>query len=518
MAPAKVEGRDVIVLSLPEPAWVDVEAAHATLQRARSAEAAADRLASAQEAATLVAPGLLPGLEAPWLTDERNALDHLRIEALQLGAEAARTIEPPLAETLARAAIAAAPFRESAWVALIAALQARGNVAEALQAYDEVRRLLREELGAVPGPELLALHGRLLAQADEATPPSLPVAPATAPRQRSPKPAVDLVEREDELRAVDAALDRVAAAEGGVVMFEGPAGIGKTRLLEELRRRAEDHGSLVLAARAGLLEREFGFGVVRQLLEEVADPDLTEGPAAAARVVLGDGDGATIEGTFPILNGLFRLVERLAAERPLALCVDDLQWSDPASLRFAAYLARRVADLPVLIAATVRTGEPDADEALLGELAQEPITMALTPRPLTVEAATALLRQRLGDEPDGAFAAACHEVTAGNPLLLRQLITALAAEGIAPDGVAGGRGAGDRTPGGGAHGAVASAAACRSRRWRSPVRWRCSATSPACPPWPPWPAPTSRSPPSPCRPWLEPRSCAPTSRWASFTP
>ena len=108
------------------------------------------------------------------------------------------------------------------------------------------------------------------------------------------------------------------------------------------------------------------------------------------------GDG---RGHVPDPQRAVPLVERLAAAQPLALCIDDLQWSDPASLRFAAYLARRVATLPVLIAATVRTGEPDADEALLGELAQEPVTVALTPRPLTAEATAELVRRRLGAAP-----------------------------------------------------------------------------------------------------------------------
>ncbi len=215
------------------------------------------------------------------------------------------------------------------------------------------------------------------------------------------------------------------------MLFEGPAGIGKTRLLDELRRRAEHQGLQVLEARAGLLEREFAFGVVRQLLEPVAAPELMAGPAAAARAVLSDA-GPT-EGTFPILNALFRLVETLARSHPLALCIDDLQWSDPASLRFTAYLARRVANLPVLIATTIRSGEPDADEALLGELAQEPVTLALTPRPLTRHATAGLIRLRLDDEPDDAFTAACRDVTAGNPLLLRQLLNALSAEGVIPD-------------------------------------------------------------------------------------
>ena len=432
VAPATIEGRDAIVLALPEPAWVDVEAAHDALRVARASEQASERLAGAQQAATIAGSGLLPGLEALWLGDERTALERLRVEALELGANAALVAEPALAETLARQAVAVAPFRESAWAALIAALQARGNVAEALQAYDEVRRLLRDELGAVPGRELVALHARLLAAGSDDALAGIPVATEGPPeRTRRPGPADDLVEREDELRAIDSTLDRLAGGEGGVVLFEGPAGIGKTRLLDQLRGRAADRGAMVVAARAGLLEREFAFGVVRQLLEAVAEPSLMEGPAAGARVVLSDGE--TSEGTFPILNGLYRLVEGLARSHPLVLCVDDLQWSDPASLRFTAYLARRVATLNVLIAATVRTGEPDADELLLAELAQEPVTLALTPRPLTLEATGELLRRGLGDDPDGVFTAACQDVTAGNPLFLRQLVGALAAEGITPN-------------------------------------------------------------------------------------
>jgi DNA-binding SARP family transcriptional activator/tetratricopeptide (TPR) repeat protein len=438
--PATIEGRDGVILKLPEPAWVDVEAAHVALTRARETTQPGETLDYSQKAVTLVEAGLLPGLEAPWLGEQRTAIEHLRVEALELAANAARTIDPSSAERFARAAIAAAPFRESAWAALIAALGARGNVAEALHAYEDVRRLLRDELGAAPGRELAALHTRLLSESDEPPeassvqrPPHKRVGTAPTPRtpSRTKTSTSDLVEREDELRAVDDALGRVRSGEGGVVLFEGPAGIGKTRLLDELGLKAHEQDLQVLQARAGLLEREFAFGVVRQLLEPVAEPELMDGPAAAARAVLSDAGPA--EGTFPVLNGLFRLVENLARQTPLALCVDDLQWSDPASLRFTAYLARRVAKLPVLIAATIRTGEPDADEALLGALAQEPVTLALNPRPLTPHATAQLIRGRLNSDPDQAFTGACQEVTAGNPLLLRQLLNALSSEAVVPD-------------------------------------------------------------------------------------
>ena len=104
----------------------------------------------------------------------------------------------------------------------------RGNIAEAVRAYDDVRVLLREELGTTPGPELVALHERLLA-------------PAPVARRRA-KPT-GLLERDAELAEIAAALQRLARGEGGVLAFEGPAGIGKTRLLGVLRERALDAGA-----------------------------------------------------------------------------------------------------------------------------------------------------------------------------------------------------------------------------------------------------------------------------------
>ncbi len=469
IAPATLEGRDGLVLSLADPAWIDVEAARAAVTHARSAADAAARLTAAQESIAIVDAGLLPGLEAQWLEEERTALEHLRIDALELGAEAARGVDPPLAEQLARAAIAAAPYRESAWVALIAALTARGNVAEALRAYDEVRRLLRDELGTTPGRELIDLHSRLLA--------------GDAPGRRRNRPPRRRRPRARRWTICVRCRAPRAGARTGRARARAPRARFRARSTRRGRRwggavrgtrrdrqdpaavRAPrprgDEGNRVLEARAGLLEREYGFGVVRQLLEPAADPSLMEGAAAAARVVLGESEAT--EGTFPILNGLFRFVERLAAGGPLALCVDDLQWSDPASLRFAAYLARRVGGLPVLLAATIRTGEPEADESLLGELAQEPVSVALNPRPLTAEATRELIGLRLGGPAEESFIAACHAVTAGNPLLLGQLLSALAAEGVRPDAAGAGevRGIGPR--------AVARTVLLRLRRLQPPA-------------------------------------------------
>ncbi len=243
----------------------------------------------------------------------------------------------------------------------------------------------------------------------------------------------ELVEREREVAALAALVDAVPAGEGRAVLIEGPAGIGKSALLAQTRRRAAEGGSLVLAARGSELEREFPFGVVRQLLEGVVAgrDDLLTGAAAPAASVFGSADGEG-DASFAALHGLFWVALNLAAERPLVLAVDDLHWCDRPSLRFLAYLARRLEGQPILVPATVRSNEPGTDVALLGEIAHDPSTVSIRPVPLSAEAVRALVRERLGPEADEPFCAACHEATGGNPLYLRQLLTALESDSVKP--------------------------------------------------------------------------------------
>ncbi len=248
----------------------------------------------------------------------------------------------------------------------------------------------------------------------------------------------ELVERERETAALAALVDAAPAGEGRVAWIEGPAGIGKSTLLAEARRYASGAGALVVAARGSELEREFPFGVVRQLFESlVADPArrarILGGAAAPAAAVFEGAAAEEGDVSFAALHGLFWVALNLAAERPLMLAIDDLHWCDRPSLRFAAYLARRLEGQPILVAATIRTGEPGTDVALLGEIAHDPSTIAVRPVPLSREAVAALVRERLGADADDAFCSACHEATGGNPLFLRQLLTALETDRVRPD-------------------------------------------------------------------------------------
>lgn len=259
---------------------------------------------------------------------------------------------------------------------------------------------------------------------------------------RAAAPTTRLLERERELEVLQAAVAAAAGGTAGLVLVEGPAGIGKSRLLAETRRLGEEYDLVVRSARGGELERDFPFGVVRQLFEAQLATDaersqLLSGPAQGAAPVFGH-DAATAdlpnEGLFARLYGLYWLTFGLSRERPLLLAVDDLHWCDTASLRFLAYLARRIADLPVLLIASVRSSEADANQAILEELTREPHVQVLLPGPLTAEAVAEVVRERFDDLVDPAFADACHASTGGNPLLLKELLKALVADGVPPDG------------------------------------------------------------------------------------
>lgn len=251
----------------------------------------------------------------------------------------------------------------------------------------------------------------------------------------------NLLERDGELASLESLIDDAAGGRARLALVEGPAGIGKTTLMLEARRRAGAAGMQALVARGSELEQQFPFGVVRQLFEPLlVDPkrrkQALSGAAATAATVFeapieGDGE-VTGDGSFAVLHGLYWLTVNLSSESPLLLAVDDLHWCDRPSLRFLMYLSRRLEGLPALVAGSLRPDGPGADAALLGELASDPATVFLYPGALSKSAVAGVVRSRLGPEADEAFAAACHDATGGNPLLVGELLKTIVAEGTAP--------------------------------------------------------------------------------------
>jgi DNA-binding CsgD family transcriptional regulator len=253
---------------------------------------------------------------------------------------------------------------------------------------------------------------------------------------RAEEPAAGpLLERAAEAAAITAAIDAAVAGFGSVLLVEGAAGIGKTRLLAHACDRAAAAGMTVLTARAAEYEDGYAWGVVTQLFDSElrsSSGGTREDAATLAARALIQPERPRDEDAYAVLHGLYWLTADIAQRAPLLLAIDDLQWADPPSQRFLAHLARRLGDLGVLLAVTVR--EPRSatvqDKALTAALAAEPGVLTVRPAALSAAGSARLVAAELGGDPSAAFLAACHELTGGNPLLLRGLLTALAAEGI----------------------------------------------------------------------------------------
>jgi DNA-binding SARP family transcriptional activator/tetratricopeptide (TPR) repeat protein len=426
-------------LPVPEDS-VDVWRFEALVDRAATLQDPGARIATLQEALGLWrGPALADYAGSGWAEFEGRRLDELRTMAREqlLAArledgEAARVV--PEIEAL----LAEEPLREERWRLLALALYRSHRQADALAALRRARDLLAEELGVDPGPALRALEAEVLAQSPHLDAPERrPV--LVVPQQRGPRPS-DLVDRERELATLHRCLGDVLSGVPRTVVVEGPAGIGKSSLMAHLREEARAAGATVVGARGSQLEKEFGFGAVRQLFDPVladleAQAELVSGAAAGAVQVFDatqTPSAGHAESLFTVLHGLYWLTSNLAQRGPLVLAVDDVQWCDTASLRFLSYLARRLEDQRVLVVVTLRTGEPYADDELLHELVADSEAVTVRPRPLSEDGTVAVVRTQLAGA-DETFGAACFRTTAGNPLLLRQLLRALESEGVRPD-------------------------------------------------------------------------------------
>jgi len=246
-----------------------------------------------------------------------------------------------------------------------------------------------------------------------------------------------LLERESELTRIAELVAGAKAGEFGAVVVEGPAGAGKSAILGALAAHAEERGLRVLRAVGLELEREYPFGVVRQLFEPavfglapaardevfvgaaaLADPLLTGGQSESAPQPAGPG--------FGLLHSLYWVLVGLADLGPVALLVDDVQWADSLSLRFLAFALRRAEELPVLLALgrrdTPTEDEPDELVAVLGGSLS-----VIRPRPLSGAAIGVLLAGAVGRGLEEGLVAEAERLTAGNPLYVRELADALTA-------------------------------------------------------------------------------------------
>jgi DNA-binding CsgD family transcriptional regulator/tetratricopeptide (TPR) repeat protein len=253
-----------------------------------------------------------------------------------------------------------------------------------------------------------------------------------------------LLEREAELSELGDLVAAAADGRGAAAAVVGPAGIGKTSLLAVARSMASERGFTCLVGRGGELESDFAYGVVRQLLERPlrnlapGDRDtVLDGAAGHAAPLLGLGRGEgepSADTPFAVVHALYWACANLTGRQPVLLVVDDAHWADAPSLRFLAYLVRRVEELPLLVLIAARP-VPEGERAELVESVTTASELrALRPPPLSEVAVAEIVAGALDRDCDPALARACAHATGGNPFLCAALATALSERGLEASG------------------------------------------------------------------------------------
>ncbi len=453
--PVAAEG-DSLVWRPGDAAWVDTDAFAAT----------GATLAELRGAAALWRGPFLDGFTVrdsltydEWLSQSRQHWEQRYLDLMGRLADAAADARVwPLAQEIARQALAVDPLQERFYRALMTALYQEGDRAAALAEYEACVRRLDRELGAAPDRATRAVFEAIR---DD----SLPrvAAPTPRPLTLAPRvvraPSLPLLERQREL---DDLLKHLAHTEarasggdapsGRLVIVAGEAGIGKSRLLAEVAWRlsqGEPPGWTVLEGHCYEAERSLPYqpfvdalnplvasldaqslGLSDVWLAELARllPDLAAlRPGLSQSLVIDPSQDQ---------RRLFEAVARClkALPAPLLVMLDDLHWADAGTLQLLSYLVHHLARYPVQFAAAVRS--EDADEALrtsLWRLEREGQLSTLDLARLSPAGTTALLRQ-LGHPDVGGLAAWLYRETDGNPLFAVEIVRSLEESGSLREG------------------------------------------------------------------------------------
>ncbi|MCX4702852.1 AAA family ATPase [Streptomyces sp. NBC_01373] len=253
-----------------------------------------------------------------------------------------------------------------------------------------------------------------------------------------------LLERHRELRALDSALSELRESVEGVprtpsgelLVFAGPAGMGKTTLVTAARARAISRGCTVLSAKGSENEQGMAFRVVRQLLQ----PALAAMDEAELRAFLGSWydivavalgleakDTAHVPDPTGVRDGLDWVMTRLAVKKkPVVLLLDDLHWADAESLGWLASFAPRAADVPLLLVAAYRPDdmppEAEAIRTVFERHGNRPHSLV----PLSTDGVARIIRDAVGEQAEDEFSEECWTVTNGNPFETVELAFRLA--------------------------------------------------------------------------------------------
>jgi DNA-binding CsgD family transcriptional regulator len=236
--------------------------------------------------------------------------------------------------------------------------------------------------------------------------------------------------RDAEIAEIGRFLQR-ARDQASALHIVGEPGIGKTAIFLEAQRLAADAGFAVLSCRPGLAESAFALAAVADIVRDIPPVYWAALPVPQRRAVevalyLAEPGDDQVEQS-AIAAGVRSLVAGMAADRPLLLGLDDVQWLDSGSAAVVSYVLRRIGGLPVAVLMTSREGEESAID--LSELLPAVPVGRMVLKALSLGAVSRLLAERFDRPPPRSTSVRIHEATRGNPLYSIELAHLLVDQG-----------------------------------------------------------------------------------------
>jgi len=414
------------------PLALDVAELENAVQEAHRAEQAGERAAlraALERVVTLYRGDLLPGCYDEWILPERERLRQAFTEALErLISLLEGQRDYPAAITHAQRLLRHEPVHEATYRDLMRLYALNGDRAAALHTYHTCATILRRELDVQPNRETREAYERLL---------RTDALPAMAPVSRAGRPAVPpLVGRDREWTRLQEAWQAAAAGEPRFVLLSGEAGIGKTRLAEELLIWAGHQGVATAGARCYGAEGELPYAPVVTLLRAAALPSLEDVWLVELARLLPELRAEQPELPVPgPLNeawqrqSLFDALARamLGDSQPRLLFIDDLQWCDRDTLEWLHYLLRFDPLARLLVIATMWAEEREGHSplaALLEALRRGEQLIEIELAPLTEHETLSLAGHLAGRELDPGLAAPLYQASEGNPFFVVEMVRA----------------------------------------------------------------------------------------------
>jgi len=438
-----------VQFNLDSDFWVDIHEFE-TLIKAGDYQSGDEKVNVLEQALTLYSGDLIEGSYDDWCLEARESFRTLYLNALK------GLVEQHIADNNFSAALnhatqslAKDPYQEETYRQLMFLHNANGDRAAALNQYQELEKMLTEELDIEPLPETTALYEEIKGRSDSSQINQIVKQTQSLQTHELGSPFVD---RTEPLQQFAQAWNTITDGQGQAIWISGEAGVGKSRFVNECLLYASEKEAFTLTGRCYEMEGALPY---QPLIESIRNA-LSKLPE---NVIEGISERALMElvkivpefqNLFPelepssllespdqersrLFQALHQFFQKISEYKPIIFYFDDLQWVDDSTLQFVHYLVRHLSEMKVLLLAVYRDAEVDEDHhlfATLQHLTRDHLIQNLKLAPLNAEDTESLVQGLLNNTALETFSQSIYEESKGLPFFTEELVKSLIEAGI----------------------------------------------------------------------------------------